>query len=354
MPFIYPRSYEVQAIMPELVARGREGRLGLDIMPPLPVNAAQVRWTQEDNSYGLQAMRGMDGAPTHVQRVGAKTYVYEPGVFGEYIDITETELTTRAGSAPVDTTPIDVQDLVVGADNLLVGREFDRMEASIWQVLTTGTLTIKLNGPHGQQVAYSDTYTIQTYTAATPWSTHATATPIRNFQSVQQMGLGRSVDFGAAATAYMNSVTSNNLLNNSNAADFGGRRGEGGRTLNNLNDFNSYLMSQNAPKVQVYDAGYLPDIDSTADDFVKFIPDGVVVVVGRRPGNAQVGNYQLTRNASNGFRPGSYRYVIDRANGGGDGGGNAEKRTPANIEIHRGHSGGPAIRYPSAVVVMAV
>jgi hypothetical protein len=344
--FIYPTSYESMRIEPDLIAAGRAGRLGFDIMPFVSRNAAKVRWTQQDNYFGLQQLRGMDGQPTHVQRVGEKTYEYEPGVFGEFIDITETELTNRAGSVDVAATPIDVSDLVVSADAQLIGREFDRMESSIWALLSTGTISIKIAGVNGIQVGYTDTYPIQTFTAGVAWGTFATAVPIRNYQSVQQLGLGHTVDLGAGAISYMNSVTSNNLLNNQNANDLAGRRIGGGNSVNTLADVNKYFLGQNLPQIQVYDGGYIPVLNGS---FTKFIPDNKSVVVGKRPSGARVGEYQMTRNASNGFKPGSYRYIIDRANGV-----NAEKRTPANLEVHRGHNGGPAIYFPSAVVLMNV
>jgi hypothetical protein len=231
----------------------------LDIMPIRNVNAGEVRWSQQDNFYGLQALRGLDGAPTRVQRVGTKTYTYEPGVFGEFIDITETELTRRAGYAP-NGTPIDIADLVVDADQQLINREFDRIEATIWALLTTGTFSIKMDGPTGTQVGFSDTFAIQTFTAGVPWATSATATPIANFQAVQQLGMaaGHSVDLGAGAIAYMNSVTSNRLLNNANAADLSGRRMNSGSTPNNTGDVNRYFAAQNLPQMQVYDGGYQP------------------------------------------------------------------------------------------------
>jgi hypothetical protein len=352
MPFVYPTNFELSQVEPDLVARGAAGRVGLDIMPVREVNAGEVRWTQQDNFYGLQALRGLDGAPTRVQRAGEKVYTYEPGVFGEYVDITETELTRRAGYSPAG-TPIDVSDLVVNADQQLINREFDRIEATIWALLTTGTFSIKLDGPNGTQVGFTDTFSIQTYSASVAWATAATATPITNFQAVQQLGMaaGHSVDLGAGAVAYMNSVTSNRLLNNANAADLNGRRIGFGNTANSTVDVNRYLAAQNLPQIQVYDAGYQSTITvgATVGTFTKFIPNGTVVVVGKRTSGAKIGEYLKTRNASNGLRPGSYSYTIDRSNGT-----NGEKRTPANIEVHRGHNGGPCLYLPSAVVVMSV
>lgn len=353
--FNYPTNFELQTIEPNLTARAEAGRLGLQIMPIRSVNAAEIRWNQQDNYYGLQHLRGLDGAPTRVQRVGNKTYAYEPGVFGEFVDITETELTRRAGYSPSGTA-IDVSDLVIEADNQLINRELDRIESTIWTLLTTGTFSIKLDGPNGTQVGFTDTFSIQTYTASVPWATGATATPIVNFQAVQQLGMaaGYSVDLGAGATAYMNSVTSNRMLNNANASDLSGRRVNGGNTSNSVSDFNRYLLAQNLPQIQVYDAGYQKTgtfaTAPTAGAFTKFIPDGTVVVVGKRVSGAKVGEYVKTRNANNpGLAPGSYSYTIDRANAV-----NGEKRTPANIERHRGHSGGCTLYLPSSIVVMSV
>jgi hypothetical protein len=352
MAFIYPTNYELSQIEPDLIARGAAGRLGLEILPVRNVNAGEVRWTQQDNYYGLQALRGLDGAPTRVQRAGNKIYSYEPGVFGEYVDITETELTRRAGYSPAG-TPIDVSDMIIEADQQLINREFDRIESTNWALLTTGTFSIKLDGPTGTQVGFTDTFSIQTYSASVPWATSVTATPITNFQAVQQLGMaaGHSVDLGAGAVAYMNSVTSNRLLNNTNASDLAGRRVNGSNTLNSVADVNRYLAAQNLPQIQVYDGGYQSTITvgATAGPFVKFIPDGKVVVVGKRVSGAKIGEYLKTRNASNGLQPGSYAYTIDRANGI-----NGEKRTPANIERHRGHNGGPVMYLPGSVVVMSV
>jgi hypothetical protein len=336
----------------DYVERGRAGRVGLDIFPMKPRNAPKVRWAQRDNFFGMQQLRGLDGAPVHVNRVGMRTYEYEPGVFGEYTDITETELTIRAGSIDINAAPIGVGDLVTESTEFLVGRELDRMENSAWSILTTGVISILLDDvDRGTQVGYSDSFSIQTFTAANSWANFANSTPIKDMQAVQQLSVGRALDFGASSNIWVNQVTANNLLNNANANDFGGRRTQYGATLNSLTDFNNYFGSQNLPKISVYDQGFYPrkpTVGSIAG-FRKFIPNNIGVLVGKRTTGETIGEYQLTRNASAGFRPGSYQYMIDRANGV-----LGEKRTPANIEIHRGHNGGPAIYFPSAIVLMNI
>jgi hypothetical protein len=96
----------------------------------------------------------------------------------------------------------------------------------------------------------------------------------------------------------------------------------------------------------LYDEGYIP---TTGGSFTKFIPDGKVIIVGKRPSGVKIGEYILTRNAVANYRPVSYRFVKDYAAGI-----NAPKEVPPKIEVHRGHNGGPVIYYPSAIVVMTV
>jgi hypothetical protein len=345
--FLYPTATEFLTIEPELVARGRAGRLGIDLMPIRGSNFPRVRWTQMDNYAGLQQLRGLDGAPTHIQRRGRKQYEYTPGYFGEFGVVTETELNDRAGSV-VDPTAanIAVGDIIAEWDDELINREFDRIESSNWAILTTGTITIKIDGPNGTQTGFTDTFDIQTYTAPITWATFATAVPLRNFQTVQQLGVGKGIDLGAGARAYMNTITFNNMINNQNANDLAGRRAEFGQTIDTLNQVNSLLNARGAPGITLYDDGYIP---TTGGSFTKFIPDNKVVVIGRRASGAKIGEYLFTRNVVAGYRPVSYRFVKDYAQGI-----NAPKEVPPRIEVHRGHNGGPVIYYPSAIVVMSV
>lgn len=346
MPYTYTQSSVAMEIDQDLVSRGREGRLGLDLFPDVPRQAAKVRWTQKDNYFGLQQMRGMDGRPLNVKRVKRTTYEYNPAVFGEFQTIDEQELVSRSQNIDLAATPVDISDLVNESKTQLIGRELDRKEASIWTLLTTGTLKITIDGPNGKQQTYSDSYTIQTFTAPIPWATSATATPILNFQAAQQLGYaaGHSVNFGAGAVAYMNGTTAFRLINNNNANDYGGRRTMNGSTINNLNAANSYWAGQGLANMVIYDGGYIPRIGGT---FKKFIPDGVVVLIGQRPGNPSIGQYQLTRQANGATQP--YMFVKNFVDGV-----NAPKEIPGHIEVHRGHNGGPAIYYPSAILVMSV
>lgn len=354
MNFIYPTAAEMFEISPELMAKGRAGRVGLDLCPPVNRDTYFVRWSQRDNMYGLAKMRGIDGAPPKVDRIGANTFVYEPGVYGEHTSITERELLTRA----VPNHPeirIPISDLIMADQQLLTTRQLDRMEANTWTMLATGTNTIPLPGPSGPNI-WTDTYPIQTYTAPIPWSSSSTAVPLANLQTVQQLSVGHGVRFGAEATLYVNQITGNRLLNNTNSADLAGRRDQYGATLNSLVGFNNYFQGQNLPKVVVYDDGYqLSPISgpiTKTTQFQKFIPDGVGILIGSRPNGGPIGEFQMTVQAMQpGANPtsGAYSFVKDFAQGI-----NAPLEVPPRMEVHMGFNGGLALYFPSAVVALSV
>lgn len=348
--FVYPTAAVMKEIFPDLIMRDRADRLGLQLFPVVQEATFFLRWAQKDNAHGVMQMRGLDGQPPKVTRQGLNTFVQEPGVYGEHIVITERELLTRAD--PLDLTKrIPIGTMVAECNDLLKTRLNDRMELNVWNMLATGRNSIPIAGPNGVTI-YTDQYTLQTYTAAIPWSSASTATPLANLQAIQQLSVGHGASFQTGAKLYMNQVTANRLLNNANAADYGGRRNAAGATLNNLGAFNNYFAGQNLPEIVIYDAGYQPfpvsgPITNPLSQFIKFIPDGVGILVGRRPGNSPVGEWRQTIQAMQpgGESPGEYNYIKDYARGI-----NAPIETPPKIEVHAGFNGGIVIYYPSAIV----
>jgi hypothetical protein len=341
MPYTYPTNREMQRIAPAKIARASANRVGLQIMPIRPVNAAIVQWEQKDNYFGLQQLRGLDGRPNKVKPVGAKRYSYEPGVYGEFETITETELTIRAPFNNPDVI-VPVDDLVTDRQDQLIVRELDRIEYCVWTLLTTGTISVPLAGG---AIGFQATFPIQTYTAGVPWATVATATPIKDYRNVSVLGRGLGVQFGAGARSYMNRGTATNMVTNTNAADLGGRRVSGGNTLDTSDGVNTFLTSVGVPGVVEYDEGYYDDTNT----FQLFIPNNKVVVIGQRAQGQRIGEYVKTYNAV-AKAAASYSFVVDRANGGANG----VPVVPPNMEVHQGHSGGPVIYYPGSVVVMTV
>lgn len=330
--YIYPANAELQEIAQSKLPRLTTQRRIFDILPIVSVDASVLMWEQKDDYKGLQQVRGLSGAPGRVKAVGGKRYMAQPGVYGEYATIDELELTTRRRYGTFS-TPIDVTDLVMEKQDQLLQRRLDRIEAIGWTLLTTGTFSVS----NGAGVSHTDSYTFQTYDATT-WATVATATPLLDFRAVKLLGRGYSTSFGSSARAYMNQGTLNNLINNTNAADVGGRR-QGG-FIPTTADFQGILLADDLPQIVVIEDGYFND----AGTWVKFMADGKVLVVGARGNGDPVGDYALTRNANNpDMAPGAYMRVVDEPD-----------RVPRNLEVHDGHNGGPRLYYPSSVVIMDV
>ena len=340
--FTYPTNAELREIAQDLLPRLAADRPVFDFMPIEEPDAFLVMWEQEDSYTGLQQVRGLNGAPPKVQRVGLKRYQMQAGVYGEYIPLDETELTVRRQYGTF-ATPVDISDLVMRAQRQLLVRRLDRIETILWTLLTTGTFSVP--GPSGA-ILHQDSFSLQTFTASTPWATAATSTPLADLRSVQILARGHSVRFDRTAQLFVNQVTANTLLANTNSADLFGRRVSGLATVNSIPQLNELLTMDNLPNVVPYDLGYLqdPTVPGGTATFVPFIPDHTGVVIGKRTDGAPIGNFQMVRNATNAdLGPGAYMKVIDRG----------EIQVPRSIEVHDGFNGGPAIWFPSAVVKLA-
>lgn len=336
MDVTYPSSIDLSQIAQDLMPNMVTDRVAFDILPIITRDAALIRWEQKDNFTGLQQVRGLGGAPTRVKKIGASAFQMTPGHYGEFENIDETELELRRTLGQFQ-TPIDLSDLVGEKQVHLLGRQYDRIELSIWTLLSAGVFSVA--DPTTGAILHTDQYPVQVFTAGTTWATSATATPLSDLSAVQLLSRGHSVNFGAQAKAYMNRTTFNNLRSNGNAVDLYGRRVAGLATVNNLKDINQILTNDDLPTVVIYDGFYLDDTGAVQ----LFIPNGKVIVVGVRPAGQTIGNYVMTRNVNTpDMSPGQYSFVDDN------------KKAPRSIDVHQGHNGGPIIEFPSAVVTMNV
>lgn len=346
--FVYPEALQFFEIQQDLMPRDEASRAGLKILPNKDAPTFKIRWSQDDNNYGLMAFRGLNGRPTKVNRLGTNVFEQEPGVYGEFQEIEEQELTERAAISDI-TKPIPIDELIFKANNQIIQHQSERKEFSVWQLLLNGTYSVPGPGPNGVMI-YTDTYPVQTYSPVIPWSATTTATPIANLQSMQQKWIGHSVDFGAKAKFYINQQEANFLLNNSNPNDFGGRRMMWGNTINNIEAANSYFASQNLPQILIYDLGFqnqaVSGVETSLSQYTQFIPTGKGVLVGVRSDGSPVGHFMNTINLANpGRGSGPYSFVKDSASGL-----NAPKEVPGKIQVHRGFNGGPILEFPSAIV----
>lgn len=337
LSYAFPSSVELREIEQELLPALVKDDPIFDEFPMVDSDYDRLVWEQKDNYQGLQQVRGLEGAPRVVKRPGSKAYDMEPGVYGEFTDIGEKELTQRRKLGSWD-QPVNIDDLVGTGQELLLQRRLDRVRQIIFTLLSTGTFSIA-NG--AGSILHTDTFPIQAITAGVPWTTYATAVPSQNLRAAQLLALGQSASFGADSKIWMNRVTANALLTNQNPVDIFGRRIGGGNTPNTMADWNSWSEANDLPQIKIYDKFYLNDSGVPT----RFIPSGKAILIGKRTNGARLGEYRMTRNANNPrLEAGAYTRVIDLG----------EITVPRRIQVHDGHNGGPCIFYPGAIVVLTV
>lgn len=334
--YTFPANAALEIVQRDLLPRITADRPIFDILPIKNSDNHLLIWTQMDNIIGVQQARGMDGQPPRVKKTGAKQYIFNPGIYGEFLDIDEQELTAK-GSYAVPGAVYDLTEEVSERQLQLKQREMDRIEQLGWLMLTTGTFSVA--GPTGA-IVHQDTFSLQTFTSAVTYATYATATPLADFRFIKTLHRGKSVSFGSTSKAYANQTTINNILLNANNNDVFGRRVSGLMTINNVDDLNTKLfLGDDLPQLVPYDEGYIDDNNT----FQLYIPTGKIVVVGKRPGGTPIGEYRMTRNANNvDMAPGPYIKVVD----------NGDRAVPRNIAVHGGHNGGPLLLYFGSVVVV--
>lgn len=334
---IYPTSQKLMMIEQDLLPVMVENDPVFSIMPMQNEDDDILRWEQKDNFKGLQQIRGLNGDPPRIARIGGKSFVAQPGYYGEFGVVDEREITKRRKWGTFG-EPIDIEEPVLEIQAQLLQRRLNRVRRIAWNLLVNGTFSVSTREG---VILHTDTYSLQTYTALVAWGTVATARPLADLRLMKLLSRGSSIVFDAQSRIYANASTINNVLQNQNAVDLYGQRVGGGNTVNTVMAANAIFLSNDLPQLVPYDEGFIDD----SGTFQLFIPNGVAIGVGRRTNGAALGAYRMTRNAQNpGAAPGPYTQVID----------NLGRGVPRQIEVHDGHNGGPVLWYPSAIVRMAV
>jgi len=341
----YPTNYELKLLEPDLI---QDAMLTADpIFQQFPITSkpvSMVEWIIRENIKGLQAARGYDGQLPRIQNLGANLLSMIPGVYGEQSVIGERELTTRAPyNAPG--AVINVDDIVVERQKILITREVSRIRVNIWTLLTMGIFSVYAPGTNALQ--HAGQYDIRSANTSTDtsigmsgayWSDASNANPIVDLLAMKvNFEKGTSCRFGSGSSIFMNQKTYNYILNSSK---IGTRIFAGKNLLPSAADVANLFANYELGKPVVVNDGYLDDNNV----WHYYVPDGYAVAVGTRPNNDMIGEYIQTRNANDpNMAPGPFIKVIDDPD-----------KTPRNIEIHRGHNGGPAIYYPNGVVTMKI
>lgn len=297
------------------------------------VNSDVLRWFQKDLYTGFQNWRGIGGKPSPVTLNGEKEYLAAPGAYGDFFNLDERELMSRTDPANPDGPAIPINDLVMEGQDELIARESRLKEYILWKLLVDGSFSVadKYSLP-----VYTGSYTQLAFTASVAWATVATATPFKDLLGLPVLARGKEVNYGRNAVLMMNQTTANYILNNTNAADLGGRLANGGNKINTLADLNNVLSMAGVPDIVVVEEGYFTPGTSTWN---PYIPNSKFVLVGHRVDTDTVGEYRNTRNieSSRGF--GSYSKVIVQ-----------DKQVPHSVEVHQGHNGGPVLFYPGSIL----
>lgn len=338
-----PLTSEMKEVSQVLIPQMERDEPIFGYFPEVPTDDTLLRWFQEDDWAGLTQIRGYNGRPPRVDLPAQNEYIVKPGVYGEHIPLDEETLTKRRQRAQ-DNRPIVIRDIIGKAFKILAVRRTARKAQVLWNLAVGGSFSVAArNGA----IVHSDSYAQQTFAATIPWTTFATATPIADLRQIQQMSVGRSVDFGARATVFMNRVTFNNMVSNTNPADLGGHflRAQVA-SFPSLGFTNQIFAAEDLPRIVIYDGGYPTETSPGSlvkAGFTKFLPNGKVQMMGVRADGGTIGEFRTTANIMSGSGE-PYSLVIDKGT----------IQVPREVEVHHGFNFGVALYFPSAMVTGTV
>ena len=336
MSFVYSPNRALRAVAQKLIDKTAASNPFTRWFPLRETQYAMVQWERKDSTYGLMAGRGYNGKPPKVAGLGSDRKTKVPGVYGESLPIDELELTTRAQPATYG-LPVNIDDLIIERTKQGRTRMFNRMILHIVTLLTTGRYVAK---DAKGAVIEEDAITPQIYTPTHLWSDLTNSTPWADFQALALLDLGLSVMFNQQSVAVMTQKTFNYYRQNQNQDDIAGRKTKFGATYNNLGDINELHQDDGLPQILIFNDSYLDD-SNTAQ---RYLLDGYVIVMGKRSDDEPLGEFILTRNASNkDFGSQLYYEVIDKQFG-----------QPRSIEVQMGYNGGLAVYQSEAIIVMKV
>ncbi|XAI95785.1 hypothetical protein [Microcystis phage Mae-JY24] len=274
------------------------------LLPISVEDTDQCYWEILDNVQGLTPVVGPDQPYPVTRELGSRRFTVPFVRFGEQRIIPADRLTRSRELGSFD-RPFALDAIISQGLTDLAIKEAQTVDFLRWRLLSAGTVSVTDASGALQVVATVDGYAANNITAVgVPWATVATATPIANFKALRDARAGFGFDFGRTAMAYANSRTWNNLFNNTNQADLGGRRQAGLATINGIDQYNAFVSAgENVPMLVAVDDGFI----NANGAFERYIPDNTVIVVGRHwQVGLAVGNYVVGRHEALSGGPGIY------------------------------------------------
>lgn len=336
-------AFELRRISQIKLPQKLQDRKLLRFFPMVTTKAPYIIWEQKDVYKGVQHARGMGGVTGSAKRPGVNQTRIPPGYYGDNFVITEADLINLRQIANWNELR-SYSDQMNEASELLTERYLNRVQLSCAQILTTGGYTAG-NNLTGQQF-HQDVFPIRQFTPSPLFSDLTNSAPLAFIRDViATMVLGASVAF-RDGVLLMSRPTFNLIMRNTNPADMGGKRLAVGSTINNLEDLNKYLAADDLPQIEISDEDYYPD---GATQAVRYIPNGKIVLVGKRKDGEAIGEYRLTPASQNAKsendepKPGEWYTVEDR-----------RMYDPSFVAFRMGHNGGPVIYHWESLAILNV
>lgn len=342
-----PTNVEMDVTTQEYV-RDHTKMKGETILPVVEKFTQNVEWDEKDNETGMTPPHNMDTDPKTETRPGSKLKSYKPIPHKATELIKESELLNARQLGTLGGV-VNLDDLVMDRFTARIGKDHVRKEWEIWQALK-GSLSINEN-----DVIINETFPIQEHAPLVPLDDLEDATPLaeRNAIKLKFRGTGASAQ---GAVEYLNQTTANAIIENKNNADLRGFVVDNFRAASfDIEQYNKMMTARGLPILEIYDEGYYDD----AGNFQLFIPDGVSIIVGKRPAGQTVGDFCLTpslHRQKNGMpAPGFFAFIS--VNGQPNPGGTVSVSLEAlgaagnpKIGVTSGFYGGPRLIYPRSII----
>ena len=322
--------------------------LGQKLCPLVNTQAQVVESDELDNDVGMTGVHTMDTDPRVRRRPGSRLHSFEPIPHKETELIKESEMLKARAWGTLGGV-INIEYLVMDAFRRAMGMDDIRIEWEIWQMFQ-GELNIDENG-----YKLEEEFAIQEFTPNVAWDDLENAKVLSDLDTVSQMFVGTGAS-AQGAVMVGNGVTLNKIFENKNTDDLKGFTNENFRVATySVEDLNKLLTARKRPTFLEYDEGFY----RTKQEFEKFIPDGTLIVVGKRMAGQQNTEYKLTptlHRTQNGM-PAPGRFAFLTVNGQPNVTGTQAvslqqlgQHGNPNIGVVHGFYGGPIMRYPRSII----